>query len=384
MTASYRFESAMPNIDTRVWEADNKDFFAFIQSPSQLEALMRFMAQHRVKNIHTVFIRVATQERNFYREFFSTTWAQSKIVLVTRKKTSLPGPFPNLLRHENFSYLARFGSHLLRLGLDLAQFLRLVFAIGARMLHSRLRGSQPLLLVGNILEPRASILAGAVQFLGTIVALDDGTPTLKLIESRAAHERRGARPPFVTQKEHTASNRVRELTLFTLFNVPETPRTRAVRDLQLGPVKTKLDETMVWIVGGNFVGTGFLSLDQYLRLLTEVRRSFPSKQIAYFCHRGESRELTKAVAGHFDSSLKVHRYQSPLENWIHESHALAATIITFPSTTAFTLPLLVPKLCKIRVIEMAQLVDENHPEKAFMLRLERAIRDNHKTLRGLT
>lgn len=348
-------------------------YFALAQSPFQVRAISRFQRAHKIRAFKQVWLRAADNEIRFFEQASDLLNADLKIWLRARRKTQ-PGKL--FVRDTGGQFplpKSSLSSHCYRLLKDTLQMLRMLIGILGSMLWCRFSRVRPVLVVGNILEARASTLSYLAQFLGSVVAVDDGSATLKVIQARNEKLRKSSDASWISRRERKRANQVGCLTLFTIFNAESTSRTAILQDTLWERVTVEPDYYSTWLVGPNFVSLGHLSIREYLELLEEVCGSLPGREISYWVHRGEPAQVTNQVAHALGAGVQIRPYDGPLEDQARRVDRFPTQVIMFPSTPAFTLPLLVPEFCMVRVVKVSSRID---PRKSYSLRLVGNIEEN--------
>lgn len=178
-----------------------------------------------------------------------------------------------------------------------------------------------------------------------VVVVDDGTATLEFVaqlDAGAPLQRwdRGRKHPFRAPLAHAAGRvlRSRNLSMFTVMAVSAGPR-RLVQRHRYEWTRRRFGQPTVVdgidVIGSSLVESGLVQADAYLEAVAEAVQSC-STPGRYFAHRREHPDKLRRVAER--TQLEIVTPEFPLEIEVRRG-PVAATLAGFPSSTGYTLPL---------------------------------------------
>ena len=188
--------------------------------------------------------------------------------------------------------------------------------------------------------------------------IDDGTMTISYYNQI----KKGTNVFFESLISH---NKSPKLTLFTLFDLPMRSELNVQKNdfnylKSLFKDKRNIKKKIVWFIGGNWVEFGSIDSESYYeKIKSEVQKINGNCSVHYLAHRREEDE--NLVNLKTIENLTVVNNIEPLELKLLKSKDLPQFLITFTSTSIFTLRLLFPE---IKII----LLDHN------VMNLERGVK----------
>jgi hypothetical protein len=177
-----------------------------------------------------------------------------------------------------------------------------------------------------------------------IVVVDDGTATWEYaacVDSGTALVRWWAAPawsPAAVRATRAMSPRPgRRVTVFTALHDAAPQGAGEVRN-RYAWTRRHADPLVLpgeaQIIGASLVESGLVHRDAYIDAVTELSRRYGASR--YLAHRRESEDKLSAIAS--AGALQIERPRVPVE-FVARAWLVAEHVITFPSTAAHTLPI---------------------------------------------
>lgn len=231
-------------------------------------------------------------------------------------------------------------------------------------------------VISNFSEPLHYVLCLKLRDLGRdIIALDDGTPTLKDLWTRQLKKdfenfnklifRRSFEVKLATGVYLPSRGTLDSLTFFSLFEVTPGPNDTLVKNKMRYSRSDVLPliefNSVVYFLGSQMVDKGLVSMHTYISGLKQAKDYFDSQnlEVKYIKHRAASKKIVNEV----EKVLKVKTYSRPIEQVIARCEIRPAIISGFFSSAFFNLSALL----------------ENQKLTAFRFRSEDIIGNNSES-----
>jgi hypothetical protein len=182
------------------------------------------------------------------------------------------------------------------------------------------------------------IMAEYLSANGSVALVDDGSATRHAIRFRAGNaqsneilrhipKRLGPHDPFIYHEPES-------LIFFSIYDDQKTAEidTFIYNDyyerLAAQTDWTRTDE--IWIIGANHAEANIAHMEEYIRVVSNVRSWFPERTVIYFAHRREDSDKLERLRRELD--IQIHSTEFGIEQHTLSTNTRPATIIAFGST----------------------------------------------------
>lgn len=213
-------------------------------------------------------------------------------------------------------------------------------------------GVEKILLVGTITHPEHALSIRIASRLASTVVVDDGLGALFVWHARKSNPVAGgsSQPVPYSAAQHRQACAIRQLQLFTFFDLPSSSETQVIKDVSLPTVvKSQLPRT-TWFLGSGFVPTGMVRESRYVELIAETLAKIGGGRMVYLPHPAES-------SAHFKNlrrvrGLEVLETGLAFEDFLLRAPNVPSTLVGFATSALITGSLMLPDStasCLIRI-----------------------------------
>lgn len=173
-----------------------------------------------------------------------------------------------------------------------------------------------------------------------IILLNDGTAIFETIELRKKTKEVKFPEIHPLVNRLFASNKIESLRFYSPINV-EVAKYDTLELFEFPSSTTnQVNENLIYFVGGPLVNLGYITLEDHLVYLKEIKKNFPHHTCFYFAHRGEKEEHLEQ----YKFFGKIVRDTITFEERLNSGEELPGRVISYVSSILINLPQVYPQI----------------------------------------